>query len=179
MNSHISICLGTTDEDRSHGNLSREYEDDQALNRCKFFATLGKIWMLTKNIQELTTPIPGQPQVWCIECYTEGNLANECTRMRGMELPHNLMGPSLGLKRGVVQVSVTPPFHTPRIYNTISGTQTSQTTDYCDMFWTHGHVSRQCPIMQKYTVVPNKIHYDLCASTTHDTNQCRALGSIV
>jgi hypothetical protein len=30
----------------------------------------GKISTLTKNIQELTIPILGRPQVWCTRCYT-------------------------------------------------------------------------------------------------------------
>ena len=32
--------------------------------------------------------------------------------------------------------------------------------------------------MHKYMTVPNKIHYDLCESMTHATNQCRALGTL-
>jgi hypothetical protein len=38
----------------------------------------GKISTLTENIQELTIPRPGRPQVWCTGCYTEGHLVNEC-----------------------------------------------------------------------------------------------------
>jgi hypothetical protein len=42
--------------------------------------------------------------------------------------PHNLMGPSPGPTGGVVQVSVTPPFHAPVLYHAFPGTQTSQPT---------------------------------------------------
>jgi hypothetical protein len=38
----------------------------------------GKISALIENIQELMIPRPGQPQVWCIRCYTKGHLVNEC-----------------------------------------------------------------------------------------------------
>jgi hypothetical protein len=34
---------------------------------------------------------------------------------------------------------------------------------------------RQCPIIQKYSTIPNIVHYEFCASTTHTTNQYRAL----
>jgi hypothetical protein len=42
IDSHISIRLGTIDEDQRHGRLSREFEDDEASSRCKFFTTPGK-----------------------------------------------------------------------------------------------------------------------------------------
>jgi hypothetical protein len=79
---------------------------------------------------------------------------------------------------GVVQVSVTPPFHAPGLYHTFPGTQTSQPTEYCEICQTHGHAPRQCPIMQKYMTVPNTIHCEFCASTTHATNQCRVLDAL-
>jgi hypothetical protein len=47
-----------------------------------------------KNIQELTTQRLGQPQVWCIGFYTEGHLAIECSRIRGMRPLHDQMRPS-------------------------------------------------------------------------------------
>jgi hypothetical protein len=71
--------------------------------------------------------------------------------MRGMGPLQNLMGPSSGPMGGVVQVSVTPPFHTPGLYNTFPGAQTPQTMEYCEIFRTQGHAPRQCPIMKKYT----------------------------
>ena len=47
----------------------------------------GKISALMENIQELMIPRPGRPHVWCIGCYTEGHLVNECPQMRGMGAP--------------------------------------------------------------------------------------------
>jgi hypothetical protein len=44
----------------------------------------GKISTLTEKIQELMIPRLGRPQVWCIRCYIEVHLVNECPRMRGM-----------------------------------------------------------------------------------------------
>jgi len=38
----------------------------------------GQISTLTENIQELTIPRLGRPQVWCTRCYTEGHLVNKC-----------------------------------------------------------------------------------------------------
>jgi hypothetical protein len=88
------------------------------------------------------------------------------------------MGPSPGPTRGVVQVYVTPPFHALGLYHAFPRTQTSHPTEYCEIFWTHGHVPRQCPIMQDYMTMPNTIHYELYASTTHATNQCRVLDAV-
>jgi hypothetical protein len=44
----------------------------------------GQISALTEKIQELTLPKVGRPQVWCTGCYTEGHVANECLRLRGI-----------------------------------------------------------------------------------------------
>jgi hypothetical protein len=74
-----------------------------------------------------------------------------------------------------VKVSSTPPFHTPGLYNTFPGAQTSQTTKCCEIFRTQVHAPRQCTIMNKYTTAPNTIHYEFFSSMTHVTNQCRAL----
>jgi len=41
-----------------------------------------------------------------------------------------------------------------------------------------GRESGQCPIMQKYSTVPNIVHCEFCASTTHTTNQCRSLDAL-
>jgi hypothetical protein len=138
----------------------------------------GQISALMENIQELTTPRLGRPQVWCTRSYTEGHMENECLCMRGMGPPHNLMGPSLGPMGGVAQVLVTPPFHTPDLYNTFPGAQSSQTIEYCKICRIHRHALRQFPIMQKYTTAPNKIHCELCTSTTHAKNQCRAMDAL-
>jgi hypothetical protein len=75
-------------------------------------------------------------------------------------------------------VFVNPPFHTPGMYNTFPEVSTPQTTKYCDICRTQGHAPRKCPIMQKYTTVPNKIHCEFFASMTHATNQCRALDAL-
>jgi hypothetical protein len=80
---------------------------------------------------------------------------------------------------GVVKIYATLPFYTSGLYNTFPDTQTSQTTEYCEIFWTHEHVSRKCPIMKKYTTTPNTIYYDFFSSTNHSTNKCIALDAIV
>jgi hypothetical protein len=36
VDSHLNRCIGTVDEDRSHGRLSRESESDQTSSRHKF-----------------------------------------------------------------------------------------------------------------------------------------------
>jgi hypothetical protein len=81
-------------------------------------------------------------------------MENECPHIRGMVPTHNPMGPSLGPIGGVVQISIIRPFHTPGLYNTFPGAQTSQTIEYCEICRTHRHVPRQFPIMQKYTTTP-------------------------
>jgi hypothetical protein len=79
---------------------------------------------------------------------------------------------------GVVQVSTNPPFHHPTPYHTFPGGQATPTTKYCEICRIHGHGPRQCPIMQKYSTVPNIVHCEFCTSTTHTTNQCRALDAL-
>jgi hypothetical protein len=157
------------------------YPRNIRMNKPPIYSNLsqlhGKISMLTENIQELTTQRPECPQVWCTGCYTEGHMENECSHMRGMGPLKNLMGTS-GPMGGFSQVSVNPPFHTPRIYNTFPGDPTPQKMEYCEICWTQGHVSRKCPIVHKYKTTPNTIHYDLCASTTHVANQCRELDAL-
>jgi hypothetical protein len=65
----------------------------------------GHIYALTKNIQELTLPKTGRPQVWCTGCYIEGHLVTECPRLRGVGPSSAPMVPPLvGPSGGVAQV---------------------------------------------------------------------------
>jgi hypothetical protein len=139
----------------------------------------GKISSLIEKIQELMIPRPGKQQVWCTRCYTEGHMVNECPRMRGMEPPQNLMGPSPIPMGGVVQVSMNLPFHTPTPFHAFPGNQVAPSIEYCNIYQIHGHGPRQCHIIHKYSTAPNTVHYEFCPSTTHDTNQCRALDALV
>jgi hypothetical protein len=41
MDNNINRSLGIINEDQIHGRLSRQFENDQGPNRCKFFTTLG------------------------------------------------------------------------------------------------------------------------------------------
>jgi hypothetical protein len=158
------------------------YRGNLGMNRPLVDANLSQLWgqisALMKNIQELTMTRPGRSHVWCTRFYKEGHLANECPHMRGMGPLHNPMGPYSGPTGGVAQVSSTPSFHTPWLYNSFPGAQTSQTTEYCEICRMHGHVPRKCPIMHKYMTSPNTIHCDFYTSTTHATNQCRALDAL-
>jgi hypothetical protein len=86
----------------------------------------------------------------------------------------NMMGPSRPTG-GVAKVFVTPPFHTPGLYNTFLGVPTPPTMEYCEIFRIQEHAPRKCPIMKKYTTVPNKIHCEFFTSTTHAKSQCRSL----
>jgi hypothetical protein len=121
---------------------------------------------------------PGRPQVWCIRCYTEGHLVNESPQMRGMGPPRNPMGPSPRPTGGVVQVSANLPFHHPTPYHSFQGSQAALVVEYCEICRIHGHGLRHCPIMHKYSIVPNTVHCEFCASTTHTTNHCRALDAL-
>jgi len=110
----------------------------------------GQISTLKDNIQELMIHRPERPQVWCTGCYTEGHLAKECPRMRGMVPPQNLMGPLLGPMGGVAQVSQNLPFHTPTPYHVFPSNREAPSVEYCKIFQIHGHGPRQCPIIHKY-----------------------------
>jgi hypothetical protein len=92
--------------------------------------------------------------------------------------PQNLMGPSLGPMRGVAQVSVNLPFHNPTPYHAFPRSQATPTVEYCNIFRIHGHGPRQCPIIHKYSIVPNIVHCEFCVSTTHTNNQCRVLDAL-
>jgi hypothetical protein len=138
----------------------------------------GSISTLTENIQEMTIPRSGQPLVWCTRCYTEGHLANKCLRGRGMGPPQNTMINPLGPMGGVAQVSTNLPFYNPSPYHAFPGGQATPIAEYCEIYRIHGHGPRQFPIMVKFLTVPNTIHCEFCASTTHTTNQCRALDAL-
>jgi hypothetical protein len=123
-------------------------------------------------------PRPGRPKFWCTGCYTEGHIENECPCMRGMGPPHNPMGPSAG-PMGIAQISVNLPFHTPTLYHAFPSNQKSLSIEYYKIFRIHGNGPRQCPIIQKYSIVLNTVHCEFCASTMHATNQCRELDALV
>ena len=42
-----------------------------------------------------------------------------------------------------------------------------------------GHQPQTCLIFQKYSNVPNNVYCEFCASTTHNTKNCRALDALV
>jgi hypothetical protein len=84
-------------------------------------------------------------------------MENECPCMRGMGSLQNPMGSSSGPTRGVAKVSVTPPFHTPELYDTFPGAPTPQTMEYCEIFQTRGHAPKEFPIIKKYTTASNTI----------------------
>jgi hypothetical protein len=81
----------------------------------------GYILALIEKIQELTIPRLGRPQVWYTGCYMEGHLANECSRMRGLGPPQNMIVTPSGPMGGVVQVSMNSSFHHPTPYHTFPG----------------------------------------------------------
>jgi hypothetical protein len=93
----------------------------------------GKISALTEKIQELTILRPGRPHVWCTGCYTKGHMTKKIPRMRGMVPPQNLMGPSPEPMRGIEQVSVNLPFHTPTPYHDFLGNQAAPSVEYCEI----------------------------------------------
>jgi hypothetical protein len=93
--------------------------------------------------------------------------------------PQNSMGPSPIPTGGVVQLSTNLPFHTPTMYHTFPGNQEASSVEYCEICLIYGHGKRQCPIIQKFSKVPNTVHCEFYASTTCYTNQCRALYALV
>lgn len=50
--------------------------------------------------------------------------------------------------------------------------------DFCEVCRAYGHLPQMFPILQKYSNIPNNTYYELCASTMHHTDQCRALDSL-
>jgi hypothetical protein len=85
---------------------------------------------------------------------------------------------SPGPMGGFLQVSTNLPFQNPTPYHDFPGGQEAPTNEYCEILQTHGHGPRQFPIMKKYSTVPNTIQCEFYASTTHTTNQCRALDAL-
>jgi hypothetical protein len=87
---HINRCLGTIDENRSHGRLSRESEDDQASIRCKFVETLGTNINVNKKDSIINHTKTRMTSIWCTGCYREGHMENEFLCTRGMGPPHTI-----------------------------------------------------------------------------------------
>jgi hypothetical protein len=95
--------------------------------------------------------------------------------MRGMGPAQNPMGPSPEPIGGFSHLSTNLPFHNPTPYHAFLGWQAMPTVEYCEILQIHGHGPRQCPINHNYSIVQNIVHCEFCASTTHNTNQCRVL----
>jgi hypothetical protein len=94
----------------------------------------GKISIVTEKIQQLMIPRPGQPQIWCTECYKKGHMVKECPRMRGKRSPQNPMGPSPRPTGEVAQLFTNLTFHIPTPYHDFPSNQASLLVEYCDIF---------------------------------------------
>jgi hypothetical protein len=92
--------------------------------------------------------------------------------------PQNMMVTPPRPMGGVAQVSTNSPFHNPSLYHDFLGGQVAPIVEYCEIYRIHGHGPRQFPIIEKYSTVPNTVHCEFFASTTHTTNQCRALDAL-
>jgi hypothetical protein len=101
----------------------------------------------------------------------EGHVVNECPRLRGKgPSGTQTFPPPVGLVEGVVQVVVTMPFHGPIQYHAFLNTQRGKRNEYCDIFRSHGHSPRHCPIFHKYTPMPKTIYCEFFGSPSHNKN---------
>jgi hypothetical protein len=103
----------------------------------------------------------------------------ECPRSwGGGAVSHPMPPPPVGPSGGVVQVVTATPFHAPVQFQAFLTQQGGQPNEYCEICRHHGHSPRHCPILQKYTSVPNTMYYELCGSTTHTAKKCHALDAL-
>ena len=134
---------------------------------------------LTENLKELQPVRPTRPNVWCTHCLVEGHVATECPRLRGAGA-----GPSVAAIQGGPPpgsgVAMNPQgvYQPQQTYAGFPPQPGSSTTEYCEICRMLGHPPRMCPILQKYSTVPNNVYYEFCVSTTHNTEQCRALDAL-
>ena len=138
-----------------------------------------QIARLTEKLKELQLVRPARPNVWCTHYLVEGHIATECPRLRSVEAGPSLAaiqgGPPLGGGAAMNPQGIYQPQQTYAGFPLQPG---SSTTEYCEIFRTLGHPPRMCPILQKYSMVPNNVYCEFCVSTTHNTEQCRALDAL-
>jgi len=134
---------------------------------------------MTYKIQELTISRASHPQVWCTRCYTKGNTMTKYPILRGVGTPPQPMVPALvGPSGEVSQVIVVVPFHGLVQYHAFPNHQGNHNNEYCEICRSNEHSLRHCPILQKYTHVPNIVYYELCGSPNHTTKQCHTLDAL-
>lgn len=141
---------------------NREEEQNYPIHVQSHLATFNE------RIQELAISKVVKPQVWCTGCHMEGHHILECPRFRGAG-PSNLLiePPPVRPTGGVAQVATSTPFHGPVQYHAFPNNQALLTNEYYEIFRTHGHPPRHCPILQKYSSATNTLYCELCGSSTH------------
>lgn len=108
-----------------------------------------------------------RPNVWCTHYLIEGHVAIECPRLRGTSSSAGLAGSS-----------GTPPIAIVAVVGSQGAFPSRNSPEYCEVCRSYGPLPRLCPISQKYSNVPNKNYCELCASTTHHTDQCQAMDDL-
>ena len=135
---------------------------------------------LTEKLKEMQPIRPARPNVWCTHCLVEGHVATECPRLRSLGV-----GPSIAVVQGTPPIGggalISPQgvYLPQQPYAGFPHQPTQAATEYCEICQTVGHQPQTCLILQKYSNVSNNVYHELCASTTHSTEQCRALDALV
>ena len=139
-----------------------------------------QIASLMENLKEIQPIRPARPNVWCTHSLVECHIATECPRLRGAGVRPSVAaiqgGPPLV---GGAEMSPQGVYSPQQPYAGFPPQPNATTTEYSEIFQMMGHQPRMCPILQKYSNIPNNAYYEFCASTTHKTEQCRALDALV
>ena len=117
--------------------------------------------------------------MWCTHCLMEGHVATKFLRLQEENIGTLATGTQgAPLVDGVTQIN-TQGLYQPQPHFLGFPNQQNQTKAECyEICKGIGHPPRLCPILQKYSNVPNKIYYEFCASTTHHTEQCISLDAL-
>ena len=70
---------------------------------------------------------------------------------------------------GVVQINSQGVYPPQQLYAGFPNQPNQAATEYCEICRMVGHQPRMCPILQKYSNVPNNVYCEFCASTIHNT----------
>ena len=138
-----------------------------------------QIASLTEKLKYIQLVRPARPNVWCTHCLMEGHVAKKCLRLQGANV-----GISAAETQGAPPVDGVAQINTQGLYQPQPHfpwfpNQQNQTAVECyEICKGIGHPPRLCPILKKYSNVPNNIYCEFCAYTTHTTNQCRAFDAL-
>lgn len=81
-------------------------------------------------------------------------------------------------KGNIAQVSSTDTYQGHTQCHMFPNDHGMYSNDFCEIFHSYGHSPWLCPILKKYSNVPNSIFCEFCVSPMHNTNQWKSLDAM-